>query len=113
MKNLLTFAFTLMMLNSYAQIQLDSSFTINGSVDTYFRTNLNSTNDVTNGGTIAPGSSFANLPGFSLGMFNLISSYEGKKAGFTADLVFGPRGVDAVFVSEGSTNIVNQLFLSL
>lgn len=110
MKNLLTLMFTLMMLNSYAQIQLDSSFTVNGSVDTYFRTNFNSTNDATNGGTIAPGTSFANLPGFSLGMFNLIGSYEGKKAGFTADLVFGPRGVDAVFGSEGSTNIVNQLF---
>ncbi len=102
--------FTLMMMNSYAQIKLDSSFTINGSVDTYFRANLNSTNDVENGGTIAPGTSFANLPGFSLGMFNLVGSYEGKKVGFTADLVFGPRGVDAVFVSGGSTNIVNQLF---
>jgi hypothetical protein len=111
MKNLFTLIFTLMMLSGYSQIYVDSSFTISGSVDTYFRTNLNSTNDVTNGGTIAPGTSFANLPGFSLGMFNIVSAYEGKKVGFTADLVFGPRGVDAVFVSEGSTNIVNQLFV--
>ena len=110
MKNLLTLMFTLMMLNGYAQIQVDSSFTVSGSVDTYFRTNFNSTNNATNGGTIAPGTSFADLPGFSLGMFNLVGTYEGKKAGFTADLVFGPRGEDAVFGSEGSSNIVNQLF---
>lgn len=102
--------FTLVMLNTFAQIQIDSSFTFSGSVDTYFRANLNSTNDASNGGTIAPGTSFANLPGFSLGMFNLVSSYEGKKTGFTADLVFGPRGNEAVFGSEGSLNIVNQLY---
>jgi len=102
--------FTLVALNSFAQIKLDSLFTISGSADTYLRANLNSTNDAANGGTIAPGTSFANLPGFSLGMFNLVTAYEGKKAGFTADLVFGPRGVDAVFASGGSLNIVNQLF---
>ncbi len=110
MKNIFTLMFTLMTLTSFAQIQLDSSFTLSGSIDTYFRTNLNSTNDALNGGTIAPGTSFANLPGFSLGMFNLIGTYEGKKTGFTADLVFGPRGNEAVFGSEGSLNIVNQLY---
>lgn len=99
-----------MVFNLYSQIQIDSSFTLSGSIDTYFRTNLNSTNDVMNGGTLAPGTSFANLPGFSLGMLNLVGTYEGKKAGFTADLVFGPRGNEAVFGSEGSLNIVNQLF---
>lgn len=110
MKNIFTLLFTLMVLNLYSQIQIDSSFTLSGSIDTYFRTNLNSTNDVMNGGTLAPGTSFANLPGFSLGMLNLVGTYEGKKAGFTADLVFGPRGNEAVFGSEGSLNIVNQLF---
>lgn len=110
MKNIITLVFTLMTLTSFAQIQLDSSFTLSGSIDTYFRTNLNSTNDPLNGGTLAPGTSFANLPGFSLGMFNLIGSYEGKKTGFTADLVFGPRGNEAVFGSDGSLNIVNQLY---
>lgn len=110
MKKLFTFLFAVMVFNTYAQIKLDSSFTISGSIDTYFRANLNSTNDGLNGGTLAPGTSFANLPGFSLGMFNLVSTYEGKNTGFTADLVFGPRGNEAVFGSEGSLNIVNQLF---
>lgn len=43
-------------------------------------------------------------------MANAIFSYEGEKVGFVADLVFGPRGEDAVFLSTGSTNIINQLY---
>jgi hypothetical protein len=88
-----------------------SAFTISGSVDTYYRANLNSTNDLTNGGTIAPGTSFANNPGFALGMANLIGTYTGKKTGVVADLVFGPRGADAVFGSPAALNIVNQLYV--
>jgi len=93
-----------------------------GSVDTYFRTNLSGgSNDVRDGGTLAPGTSFANLPGFSLGMINLVGSYEGNKGGVVADLVFGPRGSDAVFASSplgavedgaysATGNIINQLY---
>ncbi len=84
--------------------------TLSGSVDTYFRYNLNSSNRENGGGVIAPGTSFANLPGFALGMANLIAGYEGEKVGFVADLVFGPRGEAAVFNSVGSSNIVNQLY---
>ncbi|WP_258105799.1 porin [Marinoscillum sp. MHG1-6] len=81
-----------------------------GSIDTYYRTNLNASNDVDADGWIHPGTSFANLPGFSLGMANLIASVEGEKSGFVADLVFGPRGTEAVFGSGPSQNIVNQLY---
>lgn len=94
----------------------ESNVTISGSVDAYFRTNLNGPNkgeDVQ-----APATSFANLPGFSLGMANIIAAYEGEKVGFVADLVFGPRGEDAVFGSPlyagfeaGSSQIVNQLYM--
>jgi len=78
-----------------------------GSVDAYYRSS-----------TEAPGTSFANLPGFSLGMANLVGTYEGNKVGFVADLVFGPRGEDATFLSPvlrpgGSSNIVNQLYAYL
>jgi len=78
-----------------------------GSVDAYWRSTAE-----------APATSFANLNGFSLGMFNLVSSYEGKKAGIVADMVFGPRGEDATFLSPelrpgGSSNIVNQLYAYL
>mgnify|MGYP003869019049 CR=1 FL=1 len=82
-----------------------------GSVDTYFRSNIGADFGVD------PGTSFANLPGFSLGMANLIASHDGEKAGVVADLVFGPRGEDATFLSSdlrpifgNSSSIVNQLF---
>ncbi len=89
-------------------------FTFSGSIDAYYRTNLNGDNSAPNGiPNAAPGSSFANLPGFALGMANLIAGYEGEKVGFVADLVFGPRGTDAIFASpiySDTGNIVNQLY---
>ena len=60
------------------------TFSVAGSIDTYFRSS-----------EAAPGTSFANLPGFAMGMANIIMSYEGEKSGFVADLVYGPRGADA------------------
>lgn len=86
------------------------AFQFSGSIDVYYRANLTAPNDEN---AIAPGTSFANLPGFSLGMGNIIASYEGKKVGFVADLVFGPRGTDAIFASplySATGNIVNQLY---
>lgn len=96
----------------------EKSFTLSGSVDTYFHSSFGTTNATPGFQPNAPTTSFANLKGFGLGMANLIASYQGEKAGFTADLVFGPRGSDAVFGSGGYTNlagagsaqIVNQLF---
>ena len=89
-----------------------AKFVFSGSADAYFRA---STDDQ------APASSFANLPGFSLGMFNLIGTHQGKKAGFVGDLVFGPRGGDAVFASgvptsdggfaANASTFVNQLYV--
>ena len=81
---------------------------ISGSVDTYFRQNLTTGNNTTESPQ-APGSSFANQGGFSIGMVNLILAKEGEKSGFVADLVYGQRGVDAVFNST-STYPVNQLY---
>mgnify|MGYP000743020962 CR=1 FL=1 len=93
-----------------AQEKEEKTFTLSGTIDTYFRANLNAPND---DNKVAPGSSFANAPGFSIGMINVIAGYEGEKSGFVADLVFGPRGNDAVFGSPaglGSSEIVNQLY---
>jgi hypothetical protein len=87
-------------------------FSISGTVDAYFRSNLNAPNVGDN--TMAPGSSFAQLPGFALGMANIITAYEGEKVGFVADLVFGPRGTDAIFNSpmySATGNVVNQLYM--
>ncbi len=92
------------------------ALTLSGSVDAYFRTNFNAPNKGDN--FQAPASSFGNLPGFSLGMANIIAKYEGQKVGAVVDLVFGPRGEDAVFGSPlysggtaGSSQIVNQLYV--
>lgn len=87
--------------------QLDSTFSLSGSVDMYYRSSEE-----------APATSFANLNGFALGMANLVASYEGSTVGFVADAVFGPRGEDATFLSPalrpgGSSNIVNQLYAYL
>ena len=86
------------------------NFTLSGSIDVYARTALGAENDMIGG--YGPSSAFANLKGFSLGMANLIASYNGEKAGFVADLVFGPRGRDAVFAEDGFTGqrIINQMF---
>ncbi|PIB36703.1 hypothetical protein BFP72_15490 [Reichenbachiella sp. 5M10] len=100
-----------------AQDEEESSkpaLSISGSVDAYYRVNLNSANDGTGS---APGSSFANQNGFALGMANLIVGLEGEKTGFVADLVFGPRGDAAVFGSvdpsgdPSNSAIVNQLYV--
>lgn len=93
-----------------------SQLTLSGSVDAYFRTNFNAPNQGEN--TMAPATSFGNLPGFSLGMANIIATYEGQKVGAVVDLVFGPRGEDAVFGSPlyaggmaGSSQMINQLYV--
>ncbi len=115
MKKFITLSMLFMATALFAQEEeaTTPSFTISGSVDAYYRANLNAPNDEA---AVAPGSSFANLPGFALGMANVVFAYEGAKAGFVADLVFGPRGADAVFNSPQldpfyrSSNIVNQLY---
>ena len=83
-----------------------SGLKFSGSVDAYFRQNLTKDNSVA-----APPASFGNLPGFAIGMVNLIAEQSNDKVGFVADLAFGPRGTDAVFLSEGSSSIVNQLYV--
>lgn len=77
-------------------------FSFEGSVDAYYRTNLTASD------TIAQSpASFANQTGFALGMANVIASYESGKVGAVADLVFGPRGDQAV---GGDVLNVNQLY---
>ncbi len=100
--------------------KLLSKVNLSGSVDGYYRYNIGAPNrgiDPSGAGEdngayefLAPTTSFANKSGFALGMANIILGYEGEKVGFVADLVFGPRGEDAVFLSEGSAQVVNQLY---
>lgn len=99
------------MLAQEEEEEVKPKFSFSGSIDAYYRANLNAANAGEN--YVAPGSSFAQLPGFALGMANVIGAYEGEKVGFVADLVFGPRGTDAIFASpmySATGNIVNQLY---
>ena len=112
MKKIITLSMFMVALSTFAQEAPveEKKFSFSGSVDAYYRANFTAPNDEN---AIAPGSSFANLPGFALGMANIVASYEGEKVGFVADLVFGPRGTDAIFASpmySATGDIVNQLY---
>jgi hypothetical protein len=92
----------------------EPTFSFSGSIDTYARTSFGTSNPISE--RFGPTTAFADLKGFSLGMANLIASYEGEKVGFVADLVFGPRGTDAVFNnafgagSASGQRIINQMY---
>lgn len=109
--------FSMLFLTCFLAIgQIGEKFNLSGSADVYWKTNLTGTNEVfqvqqENSYFNTPATAFANRSGFSLGMANIIASYNGEKVGFVADLAFGPRGEDAVFLSTGSSNIVNQLYV--
>lgn len=121
MKKFTKILFTAMLLASFVANAQDEEksnpLSISGSVDAYFRANVNSANDGT-GST--PGSSFGNGNGFALGMANLIIGLKGSKTGFVGDFVYGPRGNEAVFgsfdpitgaIPNGSSPIVNQMYV--
>jgi hypothetical protein len=94
-------------------VSVDSlqKLSFSGSIDTYYHKSFNTKQN-------APRTSFSNLPGFSLGMINLVLDYSGSKTGFIADIVFGPRGTDAIFnapryknaTGGGSSQMINQMF---
>jgi hypothetical protein len=92
----------------------EQTFTLSGSIDTYFRSSFGTRNfyyyDSDDEAMYAPSTSFADGKGFSIGMVNLIASYEGEKVGFVGDVVFGPRGQSAVFGTYSGQAIVNQLY---
>ncbi len=103
--------------SSLTAIGQDSTktFSFGGSVDTYFHSSFKSRNyymtDSDENPTYAPSTSFSDQKGFALGMVNLIASYAGEKVGFTADVVFGPRGQAAVFGTASGQAIINQAFV--
>ena len=106
MKHLFTLTLLLVCAIVPAQEAQDNTasktFSFEGSVDAYYRTNITAPND---DNQIAPATSFADKSGFSLGMANIIFAYEKGKVGGVADLVFGPRGEAA------SATVLNQLFV--
>ena len=97
---LLTVLFTSFNMNSQEQEE-KGTFTLSGTVDTYYSTNL-STSEVGTVGTLS------DVPanGFGLGMANTVFTYEKGKAGVVADLAFGPRA-NAANAYNGA---INQLY---
>ena len=85
----------------------EPKFNVTGSVDAYYRANLNSANDEGASTILGPGdySAFANDSGFSLGMANVTLSYEGEKVGFVADMAYGPRA------DEWNGGVVNEAYV--
>lgn len=105
MKKLFTLSMLFVATALFAQEDAtEKKLSLSGSVDAYYQTYLTAPDN--EGQSF--GTSFADRTGFALGMANVIVGYEGEKTGVVADLVFGPRGVDAA----GADNdlYVNQLY---
>lgn len=99
----ITFTMTILCFNSFSQTpEKKNSFSISGSVDTYYTTNLSS-NAI---GTIGV---LSDTPanGFGLGMANTVATFDQGKIGAVADLAFGPRA-NAANAYEGP---INQLYV--
>jgi hypothetical protein len=96
--------FTLLVASSFilnAQEEDKGTFTLSGSVDTYYSSNL-SENSLGSVGVLS------DVPanGFGLGMVNTVFSYEKGKTGVVADLAYGPRANAA----NAYTGAINQLY---
>ncbi|MEC3906505.1 outer membrane beta-barrel protein [Tamlana sp. 2201CG12-4] len=92
MKKLFTLSMLFVATALFAQEETEKKLTLSGSVDAYYQTYLTAPDNVEQ----SFGTSFADQTGFSLGMANIIVSYEGEKTGAVADLAFGSRGIGAV-----------------
>ena len=77
------------------------TFTLSGSVDTYFSSNLSSS-ELGSVGVLSD----VGANGFGLGMANTVFTYEKGKGGVVADLAFGPRANAA----NAYTGAINQLY---
>ena len=88
--------------------QEEATFNVSGSVDAYFRANLNADNTGDPSTILGTGdySIFNNDSGFSAGLANVTFSYGGETAGFVADFAYGPR-MDAWNNGE----VVNEAYM--
>ncbi len=97
--------FTLFVATSFLTIAQEKeekgTFTLSGSVDTYFSSNLSSS-DLGSVGVLSD----VGANGFGLGMANTVFTYEKGKGGVVADLAFGPRANAA----NAYTGAINQLY---
>ena len=100
-KVIFTVLFSVSLVTLAQEKEEKGTFTLSGSVDTYFSSNA-SKNSI---GTVGVLSDVA-ANGFGLGMANTVFSYEKGKTGVVADLAFGPRANAA----NAYTGAINQLY---
>jgi len=97
---------TLLLVNSLLLVgqekKIERNFRLTGSIDTYYTTNL-STSEIGTNGILSD----VTANGFGLGMANTIFSYEKEKTGFVGDLAFGPRANAA----NAYSGAINQLYV--
>jgi len=94
--------FSIGRINAQEEDAKKKEFTLSGSVDAYYQTNLSASDKIEQ----SFGTSFADELGYALGMANLVLEYKGGKTGAVIDLAFGPRGESAT----GGYDI-NQLYM--
>ena len=110
---ILFFTITTVLFSQETTKSTTKKLTLSGSLDGYFRTNLNSYNRYfqdDESDAIAPSTSFANKPGFALGMANIKAEYKHQNVGAVIDLAAGPRGEDAISAEDGTTDLINQMY---
>ena len=102
------FTFMSLALVSLTFGQEEATFNVSGSVDAYFRANLNADNTGDPSTVLGTGdySIFNDDSGFSAGLANVTFSYGGETVGFVADFAYGPRMDD--WNDEG---VVNEAYM--
>lgn len=105
MKKTTLFIALMLCVHSIISQEKEEVFNFEIVADTYFKTGINTTNSVKTTKNTPP-TSFADKPGFALGMVNAIATYKTKKLKIVADIVEGPRGEAA------SNSRINQLYFS-
>ena len=107
MKKLFTFMSLALVCLTFGQEE--ATFNVSGSVDAYFRANLNADNNTGDASTVlgtGDYSIFNNDSGFSAGLANVTFSYGGETVGFVADFAYGPRMDD-----WNNGEIVNEAYM--
>ena len=106
MKKLFTFISLALVCLTFGQEE--ATFNVSGSVDAYFRANLNADNTGDPSTVLGTGdySIFNDDSGFSAGLANVTFSYGGETVGFVADFAYGPRMDD--WNDEG---VVNEAYM--
>jgi len=98
-----------MIINLQAQDSSKGPLNISGSVDTYYRYDVNNPK-------ASPYNSYSSFTksqnSFELGMISIKGEYQIRKVGMVADLGFGKRSEEFSYNDSGSSQVIKQLFIN-